>query len=201
MFQRLISRPVYLAAIVAVAAFVVYMQTLAPSADFIDAGELATVCATLGIAHPTGYPLFALVGWVFAHLPIPGSIIFRLNIMAAFFTAMGAGGVVLLSNELFSFWMPERITRVKGKGQRVKENAQKSKNKNQKHVAQASSPVPIPTAGGQAGTLCATGCFGNRHCHRIQRDVVGAIVFDRSISAASFYGAVSADFLSQNAPK
>ncbi len=144
MFQRILSRPIYLAAFVAVAAFVVYLQTLAPSADFIDAGELATVCATLGIAHPTGYPLFTLVGWLFAHLPIPGSIIFRLNIMAAFFTAIGAGGVVLLANELFSFWMPERVkqsTGQKNRAQIAKNKTQKGKNKNQFHVAQASSPV------------------------------------------------------------
>ncbi len=150
--ERLLSRPVYLAAFVAVAAFVVYLQTLAPSADFIDAGELATVCTTLGIAHPTGYPLFTLVGWVFAHLPIGGTAIYRLNIMAAFFTAMGAGGVVLLANELFQNWMPERSQRVKGKGQQVKGKGQKSKGKNQSYVAPASLPVPTPDSGRQAGT-------------------------------------------------
>ncbi len=148
MFQRLLSRPIYLAAIVAVAAFVVYMQTLAPSTDFIDAGELATVCTTLGIAHPTGYPLFTLVGWVFAHLPIGGTAVYRLNIMAAFFTALGAGGVVLFANELFSYWMPERLkhpARQKNKPHNSKGKSQKGKNKNQPHVAPASSPVPVPT--------------------------------------------------------
>jgi hypothetical protein len=132
MFQRLLSRPIYLAAIVAAAAFVVYLQTLAPSADFIDAGELATVCTTLGIAHPTGYPLFTLVGWVFAHLPIGGTAIYRLNIMAAFFTAMGAGGVVLLANELFSYWMPERIARGKRKGQSSQGRGQRVKGKGER---------------------------------------------------------------------
>jgi hypothetical protein len=153
MFQRLLSRPIYLAAFVALAALVVYLQTLAPSADFIDAGELATVCTTLGIAHPTGYPLFTLVGWVFAHLPIGGTAIYRLNIMAAFFTAMGAGGVVLLANELFSYWMPERIARVNGKGQRVKGKDQKAKGKGKNasakdlqrtNVAKAATPNPSP---------------------------------------------------------
>ena len=150
MFQRIISRPIYLAAIVAVAAFVVYLQTLAPSADFIDAGELATVCTTLGIAHPTGYPLFTLVGWLFAHLPIPGSIIYRLNIMAAFFTAMGAGGVVLLANELFSYWMPERAKgkgqSSQGRGQRVKGKGKNASAKELKrtNVEKAVTPNPSP---------------------------------------------------------
>ncbi len=146
MFQRILSRPIYLAAIVAVAAFVVYLQTLAPSADFIDAGELATVCTTLGIAHPTGYPLFTLVGWVFAHLPIPGAIIYRLNIMAAFFTAMGAGGVVLLANELFANWMPERTHGAKGRGQRAKGKGKNVSAKDLKrtNVEKGVAPNPSP---------------------------------------------------------
>jgi len=161
MFERLLSRPVYLAIAVAVIAFVVYLQTLAPSVDFIDAGELATVCATLGIAHPTGYPLFTLVGWVFAHLPIASTIVLRLNIMAAFFTALGAGGVVLLANELFSFWMPERTARVKGRGQRVKgkrntPSAKNSKRGNENIPAPSSTLYPLPSTLAAAATGLAT---------------------------------------------
>ena len=68
---------------IAVVAFVVYLQTLAPTVDFIDSGELAAVLTTLGIAHPTGYPLFTLLGWVFAHAPVGLPVIYKLNLMAA----------------------------------------------------------------------------------------------------------------------
>ncbi len=155
MFERLFSRPIYPALIVAAAAFVVYLQTLAPSVDFIDAGELATVCATLGIAHPTGYPLFALVGWVFAHLPIASTVILRLNIMAAFFTALGAGGVVLLATELFQHWMPVRVPKktgpkVEGRGQRAKGREQRGKDRTQsvyrKHGGEANARKGEATA-------------------------------------------------------
>lgn len=138
MFQRFLSRPIYLAFAVAAIAFVIYLQTLAPSVDFIDAGELATVCTTLGIAHPTGYPLFTLVGWVFAHLPIGSTVIYRLNIMAAFFTALGAGVVVLLAYELFSFWVPERQKRPAGQ-----KNKGKTKSSKEKRSVVARSPRPI----------------------------------------------------------
>ncbi|HZK77061.1 MAG TPA: DUF2723 domain-containing protein, partial [Candidatus Kapabacteria bacterium] len=144
MFERLLSRPIYLAIAVAAIAFVVYLQTLAPSVDFIDAGELATVCATLGIAHPTGYPLFTLVGWVFAHLPFAGTVILRLNIMAAFFTALGAGGVVLFANELFSFWMPERLKKPQGQ-----KNSGKAKSAKEKRSVAARSPRPVKEAPAQ----------------------------------------------------
>ena len=75
--DRILSRPSYASLSVALIAFVVYVQTMAPAVGFIDDGELATVCYTLGIAHPTGYPLFTLIGWVFSHLPIASTVIAR----------------------------------------------------------------------------------------------------------------------------
>ncbi|HYM20768.1 MAG TPA: DUF2723 domain-containing protein [Candidatus Kapabacteria bacterium] len=102
--MKIFSRPLFGAIIVFVIAFIVYLQTMAPSVPFIDGGELATAVTTLGICHPTGYPLFTLIGWVFAHLPIASHVIVRLNIMSAFFTALGAGGMVYLVQELISNW-------------------------------------------------------------------------------------------------
>lgn len=75
--------------IVAIAVFLVYILTLAPTIGFNDSGELATVAATLGIAHPTGYPLFTLIGWIFTKIPIGGSEAYRVNLMAAVFCAAG----------------------------------------------------------------------------------------------------------------
>ncbi len=67
--------------------FVVYFITLAPSVTFIDSGELATVAAKLGVAHPTGYPLFTIIGNVFTRLPF-GDEVFRLNLMCAVFSSL-----------------------------------------------------------------------------------------------------------------
>ncbi len=52
------------------AVFLIYLQTIASTVGFIDSGELATVPYVLGIAHPTGYPLWTLVTHIFSHLPI-----------------------------------------------------------------------------------------------------------------------------------
>ena len=57
---------------------------------FIDCGELAAAASTLGIPHPTGYPLFTLLGWVVVHFPWGPEEIVRLNWMAAFFCALGS---------------------------------------------------------------------------------------------------------------
>lgn len=81
---------------------------MAHGLGFIDSGELATVCSTLGIAHPTGYPLFTLIGSLFAVLPIAEHIITRLNIMSALFSALGAGAVVFLAHEIHLHWLERR---------------------------------------------------------------------------------------------
>jgi len=61
---------------------IVYLITLAPSVTFIDSGELAAVASRLGVAHPTGYPLFTILGKLFTFLPV-GDEIYRLNLMSA----------------------------------------------------------------------------------------------------------------------
>ncbi|MCH8033338.1 MAG: DUF2723 domain-containing protein [Bacteroidetes bacterium] len=69
--------------------FMIYLFTLAPSVVQIDSGELAAVQATLGIAHPTGYPLFTIIGYIFSLIPLPFTKIFQLNLLAAVFCSAG----------------------------------------------------------------------------------------------------------------
>ena len=61
---------------------IIYLTTSAPTVLFIDSGELAVVCHTLGIAHPTGYPIYTIVGRVFSFLPLK-DVIFRLNLLSS----------------------------------------------------------------------------------------------------------------------
>jgi hypothetical protein len=74
---------------IALLAFIVYSITACRSINFIDSGELATACYTLGICHPTGYPIFTLFGWVFSHLPLGLRTIHQLNLMSSVFAAAG----------------------------------------------------------------------------------------------------------------
>jgi hypothetical protein len=61
------------------------------SVGFTDSGELATVICTLGIAHPTGYPLFTLLGKCWMMIPIPLEEILQLNIFVSLLTAIAVG--------------------------------------------------------------------------------------------------------------
>ena len=76
------------AVIVSLTVFFIYMTTLAPSVLHIDAGELAAVQATLGIAHPTGYPLFTILGYLFLLIPLPFAKIFSANILSSLWKAL-----------------------------------------------------------------------------------------------------------------
>lgn len=125
---KLFSRPLFASVIVFLVAFIVYLQTMAPGVPFIDGGELATAVSTLGICHPTGYPLFTFIGYLFAHLPIAAHVIVRLNIMASFFTALGAASMVFLVHELAGHWfsLKRAASTPKQKGSRPEETEEPS---------------------------------------------------------------------------
>jgi len=55
-----------------------------------DAGELSVAAAGLGVPHPTGFPLFTILGHLFASLPV-GSIPFRLALLSACSIALATG--------------------------------------------------------------------------------------------------------------
>ncbi len=59
-----------------------YLSTLCPFIYWKDAGELTTAVATLGICHPSGYPVYAMFGFLFSHFPV-GDIAFRVNLFSA----------------------------------------------------------------------------------------------------------------------
>ncbi len=69
----------------------IYSFTMSRSIPYIDGGELTTVLWTLGIAHPTGYPLFTLIGYLFVHIPIFPEVALRANFFAALCTALATG--------------------------------------------------------------------------------------------------------------
>jgi len=87
------------AAAVTLFAFGIYLRTLMPSTGFWDTGEAQTVPHTLSIFHPTGFPTYTLVGWLWSQLPI-GSVAWRMNLLSAVSVALAAGLVVLITGHL-----------------------------------------------------------------------------------------------------
>ena len=68
----------------------IYVATLIPTVNFGDWAEMQTVPRVLGIAHPTGYPTYTLVGHLFSYLPL-GSVAYRANLLSAVSISVGLG--------------------------------------------------------------------------------------------------------------
>jgi hypothetical protein len=64
-----------------------YVKTLAPTLLMADAAEFQLACYTLGVAHPTGYPLYVILGWLWSHLVPLGDAAYRVNLLSAVFAA------------------------------------------------------------------------------------------------------------------
>ena len=60
----------------------IYLATLGRSVGRADTFEFQVVAHNLGIAHPTGYPLYTLLGKLFTFMPV-GTIAVRVNLLSA----------------------------------------------------------------------------------------------------------------------
>ena len=80
-------------------ALAIYAWGAAPSVLDRDTGELQAVALTGGVAHTTGYPTFAMVGWVFGQM-LPGDPAGRINLMSSFFGAVSLALLVVIGVEL-----------------------------------------------------------------------------------------------------
>ena len=100
----------------ALAALLLYLATLAPTVItvFDDSLEFQVVLPTLGIAHPTGYPLYTLLGWLFSRLPTlalapvlrsgasVGDLAYRVNLLSALAGALTVALLFLSARKLGS---------------------------------------------------------------------------------------------------
>jgi hypothetical protein len=80
-------------------ALAVYVRTLLPGPSFGDWGEMQLILAQLGVPHPTGYPLYMLLGKAFSLLPI-GTQAYRADLLSAVAAAGAAALAVLIATRL-----------------------------------------------------------------------------------------------------
>ena len=84
---------------VALVALAIYLRTMLPSTGFWDTAEAQTVPHTLSIFHPTGFPTYTLVGWLWSQLPL-GGVAWRMNLLSGVCVASASGLVVLSVEQL-----------------------------------------------------------------------------------------------------
>ena len=83
---------------------IVFLVTAAPGVTFTDAGELAGVCTSLGVAHPTGYPLFTIMGHLWTLLPIAESPVFELNLFAGMLVSIAVFILFFFFENIISYF-------------------------------------------------------------------------------------------------
>jgi 4-amino-4-deoxy-L-arabinose transferase-like glycosyltransferase len=82
-----------------IGSFILYIRTLAPSLLYGDSAEFQTIAYTLGVGHPTGYPVYVLLAKLFTLIPV-GEIAYRVNLFSAFCAALTIGLVYLILRKL-----------------------------------------------------------------------------------------------------
>lgn len=87
--------------IIFISTFAAFLFFLTPNVNTGDAGGLITSSYYLGVAHPSGYPLYLLVAKTLTFLPF-GNIAFKVALASALFSSLS---LTLL------YWMISRLTR------------------------------------------------------------------------------------------
>ena len=84
---------------------IVYVASASHEPASWDTAELQGVPYILGITHPTGFPFYVLLGWVWSHAIPLGTIAFRLNVFSGVTLAAAAALAYACALELDA-WPP-----------------------------------------------------------------------------------------------
>jgi len=87
--------------LVGIVAFALARSVLLPGQGFWDTGEFQTVAPLLGVAHPTGFPTYVILGWIASLVMSPlGEPALRMNLLSAILLGLAAGLTVVLVRQL-----------------------------------------------------------------------------------------------------
>lgn len=67
-----------------------YGLTINRFVTFTDNGELIASSVLLGISHPTGYPLFTIIGYFWSLIPMPFTKVIQMNLLSAIYVSVSS---------------------------------------------------------------------------------------------------------------
>jgi hypothetical protein len=124
-----------------------YARTLAPGItwanDGADSGDLIAATATLGVAHPTGYPAYLLLARLFQLIPL-GDLALRSTIFSAVAAVLAALCVYLIV-----FWMEDGGRKTQDERRTTKDGGRKTNDRR--------PPRPMSSVASAAGAALAIG--------------------------------------------
>lgn len=90
-----------------------YAWTAAPNVTLLDSGEFITAAQHFGVPHPTGYPLWTLLTWIFLLLPL-GNAAWEVAIFSGVCAALAVGLTTALVSSSLRWLMGEALDRWRG---------------------------------------------------------------------------------------
>ena len=94
----------------------VYFYTAQPNVGLLDSGEFIVAAQHFGVPHPTGYPLWTILAWLFQLLPL-GNAAWEVNLFSGLCGALAVGVATLLASSMlrwmFPFWGREGESQAK----------------------------------------------------------------------------------------
>jgi len=99
--RRLFAGAIFLAS------FVLYALTASHTIFTNDNPEFTAAAALAGIPHPSGYPLYVIIAWLFAKLPL-GSLPYRVNLLSALCASASLVAVYFILQKAIRALDPER---------------------------------------------------------------------------------------------
>ena len=94
-------------------AFAVYAWTVAPNVTLLDSGEFTVAAQHFGVPHPTGYPLWTLLAWIFTLLPL-GNASWEINLFSSVCAGLTVGLFAALSRSSLRWLMGESLSKWSG---------------------------------------------------------------------------------------
>jgi hypothetical protein len=79
--------------------FPVYAYNLSPGIYGGDSGDFASAIITKGVPHPSGYPLYTMLGILFMKIPIVATPAWKIGLLSSFCTSLSVVVVYLISKE------------------------------------------------------------------------------------------------------
>ena len=83
----------------------VYFFTAQPNVGLLDSGEFIVAAQHFGVPHPTGYPLWTLLAWLFQLLPL-GNAAWEINLFSGLCGALAVGLTTLIASSMLRWMMP-----------------------------------------------------------------------------------------------
>lgn len=127
--NKVLGRSVITPFFLFVFSFLVYLHNISIGVYGGDAGDFLSAIAVKGIPHPSGYPLFTMLGILFNSLPFSGDIAFKVGLVCALLSSFSVVIIYFIINELtknkitsiisslilaffYPFWLYAEVTEV-----------------------------------------------------------------------------------------